>query len=155
MRPVSEPAKLFQIAAVEDVDRLVGVVADVEAGLRVVGREIHRHGRPRHHGCGVGGRADKALDHEAAFARLTVRIAAFLTKRRIVAVEHLDAVIAAVADINPAVIGNLHTVHGITEERRLLLTPSRALRPCTGRSGGCIVYGIVCKRFADPLRRWG
>src|SRR5580700_6613493 len=38
---MSEPAELLKIVAAEDVDRLVGVVADIEAALRLVGREVH------------------------------------------------------------------------------------------------------------------
>jgi len=34
---MSEPAELLEIVAVQDVNRLVGVVADIEAALRLIG----------------------------------------------------------------------------------------------------------------------
>ena len=78
----AQPAELLQVAAVEDVDRLVGVVADIEAGLRLVAGEVHRHRRSRHHRLGVGVAADPALGDEAALAGLAVRIAARLCRAR-------------------------------------------------------------------------
>src|ERR1700681_3342869 len=42
-----EPAELLKIAPVEDVNRHVGVVADIETGLVGVGREVHRDRRAR------------------------------------------------------------------------------------------------------------
>src|ERR1700733_4723516 len=37
----SETAELFETAAIEDVDGLVGVIADVQTALRVVLGEVH------------------------------------------------------------------------------------------------------------------
>src|SRR5436309_6345350 len=68
-----DPAELFERVALQHVDRHVGVVADVEAGLFRVGREVHRHRRSRQ---AVGVDRDELLFHEAAPARLARRIAA-------------------------------------------------------------------------------
>src|SRR6202008_3143686 len=92
--------------------------------------------------------ADKALGDEAAFAGLAVRIAALFSKRGILAVEHLNAVIAAVADVNPAVIGDLHAVHRISEERGLLDALGGILRPGTGR-GGCGIVDRIASISAE------
>src|SRR5579863_2658008 len=113
---MAEPPELLEFVAAQDVDGLVGVVADIETALRLVGREVHRHRRAGHHGLSVGLGADEALGHEAAFAGFAIRIAALLAERGILAVEHLDAVVAAVADVNLAVVSNLHAMHGIAKE---------------------------------------
>src|SRR5579863_4170928 len=115
---MSEPAELLQIAAVQDVNRLVGIVADIETALRLIGREVHRHRRARHHRLGVGFRADETLGHESTFSGFAIWIAAFLAERGILAVEHLDAIVAAIADINLAVVGDFYAMHGIAKERR-------------------------------------
>src|ERR1700733_4575501 len=115
---MSESAELLQIAAIQDVNGLVGIVADIEAALRLIGREVHRHRRTWHHRLGVGFRADETLGHEAALTGFAIWIAAFLAERSILAVEHLDAIVAPVADVNLAVVGDLHAMHGIAKERR-------------------------------------
>src|SRR5436190_415648 len=138
-----EPSELFERVALQHVARHVGVVADVEAGLSGVGREVHRHRRSRQ---AVGVDRDELLFHEAAPANLTRRIAAFLAKVRIAAVEHLHAVVAAIADIEQAVLGDLHTVHRRAEERRLHVAFREVVHP--GSRGGCRFVvdrvGAVC-----------
>src|SRR6202020_592593 len=131
---MSEPAELLQIVAIQDVNRLIGIVADIETALRLIGREVHRYRRARHHRLGIGFRADETLGHEAAFAGLAIRIAALLAKSGILAIEHLNAVVAAVADVNLAVVGDFYAMHRIAEERRFRLAFCRSLRP--GAGGG-------------------
>src|SRR5215831_2413631 len=96
----SDSAELLQRVALEDVDRHVGVVADVEARLRRVGREIHRHRGSRQ---AVGLHRDELFLHEAALAGGAARIRAWLAEVGIAAVEDLHAIVAAVADVNQAV----------------------------------------------------
>src|SRR5208282_5170701 len=73
---VAEAAELLKIAASQDVDGLVGIVADIEAALRFIGGEVHRYSRTWHDGQGIGVTADPALGHKSALARNTVWIAA-------------------------------------------------------------------------------
>src|SRR5437763_1743733 len=103
----SDTAKFLKVLAVEDIDGHIGVVADIEAALSLVGREVHGHGCARHFGLRISAFADEFLSEIAALAGFSARIAARLSQIGIKAVEHLDAVVAAVANIELAVIGNL------------------------------------------------
>ncbi len=91
----SYAAQLLQVAAVEDVDGHVGIVADIEAALRPVGGEVDRHRGSRNGGARPF--TDELLAHETAPARFPVRIGAGLAQIGIQGVEDLDAVVAAVA----------------------------------------------------------
>ena len=64
----SEPAEFLQIASVQDVDGHIGVVADIEATLRLVGGEVHGNGGSDD----VRVFADELLGHETAFAGVPV-----------------------------------------------------------------------------------
>src|SRR5207237_3367091 len=129
--------------------RHVGVVADVEAGLPGISREIHRHCRARET---VRLYRDGLFLDEAALARFTGRVEAFLTQVRIATVEDLNAVIAAVADINQAFLADLHAVHGIAEERGLHIALGQAAPPLAGCSRGLVVDGDVAVRSELPAR---
>src|SRR5437870_2520836 len=81
-----EAAQFLQRVPLQHVHRHVGVVADVEAGLLGIGREIHRYRRARETVCLY--RHELLLD-EAALARFAARVEAFLAQVRIAAVEDL------------------------------------------------------------------
>src|ERR1700731_3790587 len=49
---MAEPPVWWEPVAAQDVDRLVGVFADIEILLRLVGREVHRHRCAGHHRLG-------------------------------------------------------------------------------------------------------
>src|SRR5208337_939675 len=104
--------------AVEDIDGHVGVVADIEAALSLVGREVHGHGGAGHFGLRIRVLADEFLGEIAALAGFPARVAARLSEIRIKTVEHLDAVVAAVADVELAVVGDLYAMHRIPEVDR-------------------------------------
>src|SRR5437899_6106759 len=70
-----EPAQFLQRVPLQHVQRHVGVVADVEAGLLAIGREIHRHRRARET---VRLYRHELLLDEAAFARFARRVDACL-----------------------------------------------------------------------------
>ncbi len=71
------------------------------------------------------------------------RIAARLAKRGIVLIKHLNAIISPVADINLAVIGDLHAMHGVAKECGLFVAFGIVGDPRPGGLGGCVVDGIV------------
>src|ERR1700722_6853151 len=101
--------------------------------------------------------ADKLLSNETAFAGLASQIAARPAQRGIVLIEYLDAVISPVADINLAVIGDLHAMHGVPEECRLFVAFGIVVDPRPSGRGGCIVDGIVSigAEMADIFARVG
>src|SRR6185503_2038718 len=57
---VAEPPEFFEIASIQNINRHVGVVCDVQAALRLVGGEVHGDGSSDD----VGVIADKALGDE-------------------------------------------------------------------------------------------
>ena len=136
---VTETAQLLQVAAVQDIDGHVGVVADIEAALLFVFREVQGDGGADD----VGVRADKLLGHETALAGRAGRIAAGLAQGRIVDVKDLNTIVSPVADIDLAVIGNLDAVHGVAEECRLSVAFDVVVNPCPRGGGRCVVNGIV------------
>ena len=103
MIQLAEPSQLLQITSIQQVDGHVGVVSHIQATLRFVAGKIDGHGSPGDRGVGVF--ADELLGDEAALAGLAGRIAARLAQIGTVLIEHLNAIVAAVADINLAVIG--------------------------------------------------
>ena len=60
------------------------------------------------------------------------RLAGKLAERGIVLVEDLKAIVAAIADIDFAVIRDFHAMHGIAEECGLLVAFSGVLNPVSG-----------------------
>src|ERR1035437_754241 len=140
----SEPAQLLQIAPVQDVDGHVGVVPNIETTLRLVAGETYRYRRSRYGGVGVF--ANESLRNEAAFARLATRIAACLPEYGIAVVKHLYAVIAPVADINLAVIGELYAMHWGAEECGLFAPSFIVPYPRPSGAGACVIDRIVSIR---------
>ena len=63
---VPEAPEFLQIASIQNVDRHVGVVSDIQAALRLVGGEVHGDRGSDD----VGVIADKLLGDETAFAGL-------------------------------------------------------------------------------------
>src|SRR6185312_6494794 len=57
--------------------------------------------------------------------------------------EDLDTVIAAVADIDPAVIGDLHAVYRIAKEHRLCAPRRKSVGPAPRRLGRGVVNRVV------------
>src|SRR5215831_2809798 len=138
-----EPAQFLQCVPLQYVHRHVRVVADVEAGLLGISRKIHRHCRARKT---VGLYCYGLLLDETALTRFAARVEAFLTEVRIATVEDLDAVIAAVADINQTFLADLHAVHWIAEEGGLHIALGEVGHPVAGRSRGLVVDRVVAVR---------
>ena len=93
---------------------MVGVVADIKATLRFVRGEVHGNSGSND----VGAFADKLLADETAFADLASGIVARLTQHGRVLIKHLNTIVAPIADINLAIISDLHAMHWVPEERR-------------------------------------
>src|SRR5262249_9466201 len=76
----STTSRFVKILGIEGVGGLVGVVADVEAALSFVGREVHGQGCAGHFGLRIRALADESPSKIAPLARLAVRIAARLAQ---------------------------------------------------------------------------
>src|SRR5580692_5915544 len=87
--------------------------------------------------------ADKLFGDEAALPGLATRIAALLAQRRIVLVEHLNAIVSPVADINFAVISDFHAMNRVAEKCRLLDAFRKVGDPRSTSRSGRIVDGTV------------
>ena len=135
-----KPAELLQRVPLQHVDGHVGVVADIEAGLFGVGREVHRYRRSRQAVCAY---RHELFLHEAALARVAGRVAALLAKSRIAAIEHLHAVVAAIADIEQAVFGDLHAVYRRAEKRRSHVALVEIVHPDPRRGRGFVIDRVV------------
>src|SRR5208337_1304029 len=94
----------------------------------------------------VGVIADKLFGDETACAGLASGIAARLAKRGIVLIEHLDAIISPIADINLAVVGDLYAMHGVPKESRSFVAFGIVDDPRPGGLSGRIVNWIVSVR---------
>src|SRR6185312_2055793 len=70
-----------------------------------------------------------------------------------VGVENLDAVVAAVADIELAVIGDLHAMHRVAEEGGMAIALGGVGDPASGGAGGGVIHRIVAigAEVADVL----
>src|SRR5262249_356711 len=90
------------------------------------------------------------LGDEAALARIAPWISTGLAKIGTPAVEDLDAVVAAVADVDQSVLAHLHAVHGIAEECRLHVARGVVLHPDTGGGCGLVVDRVVAVRAEVP-----
>src|SRR5262249_29399130 len=90
-------------------------------------------------------------------AGLASGIAAWLTKRGIVFVKHLNAVVPTVADINLAVIGDLDAVYGVAEECGFPVALGVVRDPRPGGPRSLVVDGIVAigAKVADMFPRVG
>jgi hypothetical protein len=139
----SETAQFLKIVAAEDIDGHIGVVADIEAALSLVGREVHGHSGAGHFGLRISALADETLGEIAALSRVPVRIAARLAQIRIETVEHLDTVVAAVADIELAVIGNLGAMHRVPEGDRLFVALCIVVRPAPAARAAASSTGLL------------
>src|SRR5687768_1136788 len=150
----TETAELLERVAVQHVNRHVRVVTDVEAALLRISGEAHRYRRTRQP---IRFHSHLLFFNEAAFTRLTGAVRAFLAEIRIAAVENLNAVVAAVADVKNAFLADLHAVHRIAEKRRLHVAFGEVVHPRTGGSGGLVVHGVVAIRaeMADVLATGG
>jgi hypothetical protein len=100
---------------------------------------------------------DELFRNEAAFPGAASPIAARLAKGRILGIKNLNAVVTAIANVHPAVVGYLRAMHGVPEEGRLYVTPRVIRDPRPRRRGALIVNRIIAisAEMADVLSRLG
>src|SRR5205823_2507288 len=107
------------------VHRVIGKIGDVKTALLRIRREIRGAGGA---GCRLGRHG--YFSDETAFAGFTSRVLTRFADLR--CLEDLYAVVAAVADIEKAVVTQLDAMHGAAEEVWFHLAAAEIRRPFPG-----------------------
>ena len=131
----ADARELGHILPVDDVDDVVDEVGDVHAALLGVGREVHRA-----RGAADRLRRDRELADETTFADFAVRVLAGLA--RFGRLEHLHAIVAAVAGVEQAVVGEPRAVQRAAEKFRFHIAGLEVVVP-----GGAV--GFAAAVFTD------